>query len=97
MRDEQERAVVLSAERALGLRLDGITPLSKDERRNLILRADTSRGPVIVKATRAKDYDAGSIEAFERGLVKEWVATAFLARHAPGNAPALLAGMPGMA
>jgi hypothetical protein len=95
MRDEQERAVVVSAERALGLRLDGITPLSKDERRNLILRADTSRGPVIVKATRPRTTTPAASRPSR--LVKEWVATAFLARRALGNAPALLAGMPGMA
>ena len=91
MSDEQDRAVA-AAERALGARLNDITPLSDEKRRNLILRATTPGGSVIIKATRDRAYDAAGADAFEAGLVKEWVATAFLARHAPGNGPDFLAG-----
>ncbi len=91
MNDEQARAVA-AAEAILGTALSEVTALSDGERRNLILRASTPARSIIIKATRTKDYDASSAEAFELGLVKEWVATAFLSRHAPGNAPAFLGG-----
>lgn len=91
MNDEQQRAVA-AAEHALGLPLGDAALLSADDRRNLILRASTPSGSVIIKATRDKDYRPLDADAFDSGLVKEWVATAFLARHAPGNAPAFLGG-----
>jgi hypothetical protein len=62
--------------------------LSAEERRNLILRAsavrrDGSAKRIIIKATRAADYDAAGEDAYERfGLFKEWAAATFLARRA---------------
>jgi len=88
---EQERAVA-TAERVLGVPLQHATPLSSDDRRNLILRASAPSRSVIIKATRDEDYRPQDAGAFETGLVKEWVATAFLSQHAPGNAPAFLGG-----
>jgi Ser/Thr protein kinase RdoA (MazF antagonist) len=91
MNAEQQRAVA-AAERILGVPLQQVAALSGDDRRNLVLRASTPSGSVIVKATRDKDYRPQDAAAFESGLVKEWVATAFLSQHAPGNAPAFLGG-----
>jgi Ser/Thr protein kinase RdoA (MazF antagonist) len=91
MNVEQQRAIA-AAERALEVPLHHVTALSADDRRNLILRASTPSRSVIIKATRDKDYRPQAAEAFEAGLVKEWVATAFLSRHAPGNAPAFFGG-----
>lgn len=91
MKDEQARVVAV-AERALGVRLGDVTPLSDDKRRNLVLRAATPAGSVIVKATRDKEYDASNADAFESGLVKDWVAAAFLTDHAPGTGPTFFAG-----
>ena len=91
MNAEQQRAIA-ATERALGVPLQRVTALSADDRRNLILRASTPSRSVIIKATRDKDYRPQAAGAFESGLVKEWVATAFLAEHAPGNGPAFLAG-----
>ena len=91
MNVEQQRAIA-AAERALEVPLQHVTALSADDRRNLILRASTPSRSVIIKATRDKDYRPQAAEAFESGLVKEWVATAFLSRHAPGNAPAFFGG-----
>lgn len=65
--------------------------LSDEQRRNLIVRARAVDGggharSVIIKATRSATYDPGSATAFESsGLVREWVATAYLARRAPGR------------
>jgi hypothetical protein len=45
--------------------------------------------PIILKATRDKDYDAAAPAGFDSGLAREWIATAFLTerlgdeRHAP--------------
>lgn len=69
-----------------------IRDLGGEKRRNIVLRAsavwpDGSIRPVIVKATRASGYDPAASDAFETsGLVKEWAATALLARSA--KAPA---------
>jgi aminoglycoside phosphotransferase (APT) family kinase protein len=81
------------------VRIDSVISLGDDARRNLILRAQAVRGgtkprPIIIKATRAADYDAGAVNAYEvSGFVKEWAATRYLARHRAGHsvAPELLA------
>jgi len=102
---EQQR-VIASATTALTRRTEAaislidVVALSDDQRRNLILRAtalsnDAPPRSVIIKATRAKDYDATSVDSFERsGLVKEWVATTFLTDHVgdKSHSAAFLAG-----
>ena len=88
MNGEKQRAVT-ATERILGCALRDVTPLGNDERRNLVLRATTPSRSIIVKATRDETY---APRDFEHGLIKEWVATAFLTRHAPGHAPAFLGG-----
>ena len=74
--------------------------LSDAERRNLIVRAvATDDGgaarPVIVKATRAADYDPADVATLgASGLIREWIATALLVSRAPHHrhGSALLAG-----
>jgi hypothetical protein len=64
--------------------LDEVQPISDEERRNLIVRAtardsDGNATAVIVKATRAPDYDPAAEDALRAsGLVREWVATAYI-------------------
>jgi len=73
-----------------GVRIDSVLSLGKDARRNLVLRAQAVQGgtksrSIIIKATRAADYDADAVNAYEAsGFVKEWAATRYLARHASG-------------
>jgi len=103
LRDLDQEEVVRAAEAALAeatgeaLRIGDIETLSEKAQRNLILRGKVSGGgrSVIIKATRAGDYDAQAENAFEAfGLVKEWAATALLAARAPdaGHGARLLAG-----
>jgi aminoglycoside phosphotransferase (APT) family kinase protein len=92
-------AAALSHAAAEAVRIDSVLSLGKDQRRNLILRARAVRGEtkprsIIIKATRAADYDAGAVNAYEAsGFVKEWAATSYLMRHASGHpfTPNLLA------
>ena len=101
---EQKDAIACAAaalSRAWGKQvlIDNVSALSDDERRNLILRA-TAHGDgapprsVIVKATRGKNYAPATDRAFESGLVKEWVALAFLTEctTGKGHSPVFLAG-----
>ena len=82
------------------LKLGDAEVLSEDRRRNFIARAvaryaDGRARSVIVKATRASTYDPAAANVLQSsGLVKEWVACAFLASRAPGrgHGAALLAG-----
>lgn len=90
--DVEHQRAVAAAERVLGGPLQQVTGLSGDDRRNLVLRASAPSRSVIIKVTRDKGYKPQDAGAFEAGLVKEWVATAFLSRHAPGNAPTFLGG-----
>jgi hypothetical protein len=106
LRDLNQKDVVTAAQAALtramggNLRIDGIETLSGEDRRNLILRGKAVHDSgevraIIIKATRSASYDPRSETAFrDSGLVKEWVATAFLAARAPGrgHGAALLAG-----
>jgi hypothetical protein len=77
-------AAALSRESGRRTWLDEVRPLSDEERRNLIVRAtardsDGNAKPVIVKATRAADYDPTAEDALRAsGLVREWVATAHI-------------------
>jgi aminoglycoside/choline kinase family phosphotransferase len=72
------------------VRIDSVLSLGQDSRRNFILRARAVRGEteprsIIIKATRAANYDAGAVNAYEvSGFVKEWAATSYLARHGSG-------------
>jgi hypothetical protein len=79
--------------------LEDVQLISNAERRNLIARAvavdAAGRRPVIIKATRSPPYDPSSDQALaSSGLVREWVATALIARLAPDrpHGAALLAG-----
>ena len=90
----------LSREWGLGVRLDQVRLLSKPDRRNLVVRAvahdeNGASRQVIVKATRASDYEPASDEALQAsGLVREWVATALISTSSPNgeHGAALLAG-----
>jgi Phosphotransferase enzyme family len=89
--------ILASAARALAslkgtpVRFEAPEVLSDEKRRNLIVRAravpDAGRAQsVIIKATRSTAYDPYADTAFESsGLVREWVATAYLASRAPGR------------
>lgn len=104
--DLNHRDVVTAAQAALArtlgesIRIVDVEALSNEERRNLILRGKAVRDggevrSVVIKATRSARYDPTAETAFgDSGLVKEWVATAFLATRAPGrgHGAALLAG-----
>jgi Phosphotransferase enzyme family len=82
------------------VRLDEVTVLSNDNRRNFIARAaalyaDGSSRPVILKSTRSPTYDHIAENVLQTsGLAKEWVACALLAAraHGRGHGSALLAG-----
>src|SRR5215472_15794676 len=83
-------ASALSSVRGGVVKVCEIEPLSNDRRRNFIARAraiddnDRSRS-VIVKATRSPSYDPTAENAVETsGLVREWVATAYIGVRAPG-------------
>lgn len=73
--------------------------LSEDQRRNLVVRAravheDGRSQSVIIKAPRQANYDPNCDAAFERhGLIREWIASAYIAAHAParGHGAPLLA------
>src|SRR5215467_6485396 len=96
--DRASAALSRTSRRAF--RLEDIQSLSKPNRRNLIVRAVAhdnagTRQPVIVKATRCSTYDPVAEKALEEsGLVREWVATAYISTAAPGrdHGAALLAG-----
>jgi hypothetical protein len=93
-------AAALSRATGCGVTLEDIQFLSGAERRNLVARAvarddEGSARSVIVKATRSSDYDPGAEDALQAsGLVREWVATAYIGETAPGreHGAALLAG-----
>jgi len=96
---EIARAAEAALSRATGeaVAIGDVETLSGQERRNLILRGRLSGAgrAVIVKATRAGDYDAAAANAFDAfGLVREWAATALLAACAPAgrHGARLLAG-----
>jgi hypothetical protein len=80
--------------------IDEVQPLSDERRRNFIGRAravdESGRiRSIIVKATRSSSYDPDAENALETsGLVREWVAAAYIAARAPGrgHGSALLAG-----
>lgn len=90
----------LSQEWGVAVRFEHVQLLSKPDRRNLVARAvardDNGRSQqVIVKATRASDYDPTSDKALQAsGLVREWVATALISTSSPNgdHGAALLVG-----
>jgi hypothetical protein len=73
------------------IRLNEVQPLSTPGRRNFIARALAidDRGnarPIVVKTTRARDYDPAAEKVIENsGLAREWVATALVSSRAPGR------------
>jgi aminoglycoside/choline kinase family phosphotransferase len=84
-------AAALSGAGGKPVAIDAVRDLGGDERRNLVLRAsavdaDGSARSIIIKATRAADYQPGAANAYETsGLVKEWAAGTILARRAAGS------------
>jgi Phosphotransferase enzyme family len=101
-------AVVISAaESALSsacgrpVKVQDTQVLSDEDRRNLIVRAEADYGngrvkSLILKATRSPNYDPNAENVLETsGLIKEWVATAYLAARAPSfrHGSLLLAGV----
>jgi hypothetical protein len=93
-------AAALSQASARAIRLEQVQPVSKPARRNLIVRCvavdqDGKARPMIVKATRSRDYDPTADNALQAsGLVREWVATALVSARGAGrdHGSALLAG-----
>lgn len=77
-------AAALSRARGRAIKFEDPQPLSKQERRNLIVRAAARDDngdvtPVIVKATRSATYDPAAEDALQTsGLVREWVATVYI-------------------
>ena len=73
-------AAALSRKRGRAISLTELQTVSKEDRRNLIIRAiacdsDGTATPVIIKATRSSDY---SPAAEDSGLIREWVATQYI-------------------
>jgi Ser/Thr protein kinase RdoA (MazF antagonist) len=105
LRDLDRQDVLTVAEAALAasmgeaVRIRDVETLSDERRRNLILRGNAVRAgaedrSIIIKATRASNYDPTAETAFEDfGLVKEWAATALLSAQgaARGHGAMLLA------
>jgi aminoglycoside/choline kinase family phosphotransferase len=99
--DDAVRAAEAALSRTAGTAvvIDAVRDLGDDQRRNLILRAsatdpDGASRSVIIKATRAADFDATAETAYvTSGLVKEWAATTLLHDQAAesGRSGALLA------
>jgi hypothetical protein len=94
-----QAASALSGASGHAVKIDEMQPLSNDDRRNFVGRAraidDRSRvRSILVKATRSQNYDPAAEDALAWGLVREWVAAAYLAARAPGrgHGAALLAG-----
>jgi hypothetical protein len=94
-----QAASALSGASGHVVKIDAMQPLSNDDRRNFVGRAraidDSGRvRSILVKATRSQNYDPAAENALASGLVREWVATAYLAARAPGrgHGAALLAG-----
>jgi phosphotransferase family enzyme len=77
-------AAALSRTAGHEVRLAEVQAISKEDRRNLVIRAvahenEGKTTPVIVKATRSPDYDPAAENALQAsGLVREWVATAYI-------------------
>jgi hypothetical protein len=95
-----EAALALSSASGSVVKIDEMQPLSDDRRRNFVGRAraiddDGRIRSILVKATRSANYDPAAENALETsGLVREWVATAYIAARAPGrgHGSAFLAG-----
>jgi hypothetical protein len=73
------------------VKIEEMKPLSNEEMRNFVGRARAiyKNGrirSIIVKATRSPSYDPAAADAFENsGLVREWVAAAYIAARASGH------------
>jgi Phosphotransferase enzyme family len=94
-----QAASALSSATGRVVTIDRMQPLSNEDRRNFVGRAqaiddDGRVRSVLVKATRSQDYDPAAENALASGLVREWVAAAWIAARAPGrgHGAALLAG-----
>ena len=77
-------AAALSRAAAEPVAIEDITPLGEEQRRNHIIRAvacgaSGGRQPIVIKATRAADYDATSEDIVARGgIASEWAAASLL-------------------
>ena len=84
-------AAALSCMAGHEVSLDAVQPLSKEDRRNMVLRAraqdsDGTATSVIIKATRSAAYDPAAEDALQMsGLVREWVARAYLGEMLAGD------------
>ena len=94
-----QAASALSGVSGHAVKIDAMQPLSNDDRRNFVGRAratdDSGRvRSILVKATRSQNYDPAAENALASGLVREWVAAAYIAARAPGrgHGAAFLAG-----
>jgi len=95
-----QTASALSGASGCTVKIDEMQRVSDERRRNFIgrARAVDAEGrvrSVLVKATRSVSYDPAAEDALENsGLVREWVAAAYIAAQAPGrgHGAALLAG-----
>jgi hypothetical protein len=91
----------LSSASGIPVKVQDAEVLSDEHRRNLIVRAKAKYGDgrmrsIIVKATRSANYDPSAEDGLQTsGIIREWVATAYLAARAPtaGHGSALLAGV----
>jgi hypothetical protein len=87
--EDAVRAAEAALSRSAGedFTVNQLRDLGGDQRRNLILRASAidSSGittPIIIKATRAADYDPAAETVYQTsGLAKEWAAATLLARQ----------------
>jgi aminoglycoside/choline kinase family phosphotransferase len=90
--DDATLAAAEALSRAAGTRvvIDDVRNLGDDQRRNVILRAsatdaDGASRSIIIKATRAANYDPAAENAYETsGLVREWAASTILAGRTGG-------------
>ena len=95
-----QAASALAGASGCTVKIDEMQRVSDERRRNFIgrARAVDAEGrvrSVLVKATRSVSYDPAAEDALENsGLVREWVAAAYIAAQAPGrgHGAALLAG-----
>jgi hypothetical protein len=92
--DDAVRVAAASLSRAAGqpIAIEDISPLGEQQRRNHIIRAvargaSGDRQGIVIKATRAADYDATSEDVVARGgIACEWAAASLLDRHGASTA-----------
>jgi Phosphotransferase enzyme family len=84
-------ASTLSSVSGSMVKIEEMKPLGNEQRRNFVGRAraideNGRTRSIIVKATRSPSYDPAAADALENsGLVREWVAVAYIGARAPGR------------